>query len=329
VDPTPEQLTAADRSAELALQLATEIDDANLMSAALDAQGGVGTAKEEWLKVRQLAYRRLEFKERLSLYERLDAYSMVAWTSCLIGELHEAVRVSAAGVALVRPGQAPAPVLHTLAWRSYALCLVGEWDECLRVGARCVAVWADTGRLAAGYALRGFLAALDVARARRDEGALEALGEVTDEIVRRYPAGHRYRPIEGYGRAGDSVLLANEGKPWRFATEMYERTLGLCSDHGVFQSRDLVDSLLATALNGYPLLEAQCRRAAALRDGDIEQLRLAEAIWVRVGAIPYSARARHEIGRLSGDRDALEAGRGDLERLGDIDYLDRFDPDRS
>jgi hypothetical protein len=328
-DATAEDLAAANRSAELAFQLATEIDDPNLMSAALDAQGGIGTAEERWLQVRELAYRRLEFKDRLSLYERLDAYSMVAWTSCLIGELQEAVRVSAAGVALVRPGQAPAPVLHTLAWRTYALCLVGEWDEALRVGARCVAVWAETGRLAAGYSLRGFVAALDVARARRDEGALESLGEVTDEIIKRYPEGSRYRGIEGYGRNAGNVRLDTAETAGVFATEMFERTLSLCSDHGVAQPRSMVDSLLETASRGYPLLEAQCRRATGLRDGDIEQLRMAEAIWVRVGAKPYIARARHEIGRLSADRGSLEAGRKELERLGDVDYLDRFDPDRA
>jgi hypothetical protein len=41
------------------------------------------------------------------------------------------------------------------------------------------------------------------------------------------------------------------------------------------------------------------------------------------------ARIQHEIGRLSGDGEALEAGRRGLERLGDVDYLDRFDPSRS
>jgi class 3 adenylate cyclase len=328
MDATPEELAAADRSAEVAYQLASEIDDPNLMSAALDAQGGVSTVKEDWLKVRDLAYRRLEFKDRTSLYERLDAYSMIAWSSCLIGELAEAERVSAAGIALVQPGQAPAVFLHILSWRSYALCLAGDWDEVLRVGARCAALWVDSGRLAAGYALRGFLSALDVARARRDHGVLDSLGEVTDTIVRRYPPGHRYRGIEGYGRKGGSVQIEREGKSGRFATEMYERSLSIASDHGVFQAKDVVDSLLQTSLRGYPLLEAQCRRAIGLRDGDVEQLRLAEAIWVGIGAKPYLARARHEIGRLAGDRDALEAGRRELERLGDVDYLDRFDPAR-
>ena len=328
-DATSAELAAADRSAETAYELAAEIDDANLMSAALDAQGGIGTAKEDWVAVRELAYRRLEFGDRLSLYERVDAYSMIAWSACLTGELQEAVRVSGAAVALVRPGQAPGPVLHALSWRSCALCLVGEWDEVLRVGARSVAVWLETGQLAAGYALRGFLSALDVARARRDQNALDSLGEVTDAIIRRYPAGHRYGAMEGYGRNGGNLQLRLEDITTRSPTEVFERCLGYSSDHGRFHPPDIVDTLLARAVRGYPLLEAQCRRANGLRDGDVEQLRLAEAIWVRVGAAPYAGRARHEIGRLSGDREALEAGRRELERLGDVDYLDRFDPSRS
>ena len=70
-------LEAADRSAETALRIAEEIDDPNLVSAALDAQGGLATVREDWPRVIDLARRRVDFKERLSLYERIDAYSMV------------------------------------------------------------------------------------------------------------------------------------------------------------------------------------------------------------------------------------------------------------
>jgi hypothetical protein len=91
----------------------------------------------------------------------------------------------------------------------------------------------------------------------------------------------------------------------------------------------MVAALLARSTGRYPLLEAQCHRAIGLRERDLGELEKAMALWQGMGARPYVARIQHEIGRLSGDGEALEAGRRGLERLGDVDYLDRFDPSRS
>ena len=52
-------------------------------------------------------------------------------------------------------------------------------------------------------------------------------------------------------------------------------------------------------------------------------------MWRGRGAGPYVARVQHEIGRLTSDGDAQAAGRAELERLGDVDYLDRFDTARA
>ena len=327
-DASAEIIEAGDRSAEEGYRIASEIGDTNLMSAALDAISGGIQLRNGWRKVRELSSRRLEFKG-LTLYERLDAYSMVAWASCLLGELDEADRASAAGIALVRPGQAPAPVLHALAWRLYALCLIGDWDEVQRVAARAAATWVDTGRLAAGYALRGLIAALDVARARRDEAQLALLGEMVEEILGKYGSDHPNQTLHGYGRGEPTPLPKSYLKAHAYMVEVSERKLNLAADHGHDEDPAMVASLLALAEGHYPLLEAQCRRAIGLRERDLGELQRAKDLWQGMGARPYVARIQHEIGRLGGDRDALEAGRRELESLGDVDYLDRFDPSRS
>ncbi|MDQ6918490.1 MAG: AAA family ATPase [Candidatus Dormibacteraeota bacterium] len=321
-------IAAGERSAQEGYRLAADLGDTNLMSAALDAIGGAVQLKGEWLKVREFSARRLELKG-LSLYERLDAYSMVAWASCLLGELGEADRASAAGIALVRPGQAPAPVLHALAWRLYALCMIGEWDEVQRVAARAAATWVDTGRLAAGYALRGFIPALDVARARRDEAQLRLIGEIVDEIVGRYAANNAYQTLRGYGRTAPVGLPRQFGDKHFYLVEIIERKLNLAADLGREEDPSVVAAVLAKAEGQYPLLEAQCRRSMGLQQRDAGELRKAEALWRGMGAAPYVARVQHEIGRLIGDGDALAGGRAELERLGDVDYLDRFDTART
>jgi hypothetical protein len=323
-----EVIDTADRSAEEGYRLAAEIGDTNLMSAALDAIGGGVQLADDWQRVRELSARRLELKG-LTLYERLDAYSMVAWASCLLGELGEADRASAAGLALVRPGQVPAPVLHALAWRLYALCLIGDWDEVERVAARAAATWVETGRLAAGYALRGFISALDVARARRDEAQLTLIGEIVDEILSKYAPENSNQTLRGYGRGEPTPLPQAFLSGVAYLVELSERKLSFAADHGQHEDPKMVASLLARAVGRYPLLEAQCHRAVGLRERDLGELRQAKDLWQGMGARPSVARIEHEIGRLSGDREALEAGRRELERLGDVDYLDRFDPSRS
>jgi hypothetical protein len=149
------------------------------------------------------------------------------------------------------------------------------------------------------------------------------------EIINKYPANHSYRGLDGYA-TGRGILVAPEARREALrGTEINERSLNLAADHGRIEDRAAVAHLLAISDPSYLLLEAQCRRAVGLRERDPTALREAEAIWLCVGARPYVARARHEIGRIAADAKALAAGRAELERLGDVDYLDRFDPNRT
>src|SRR3982074_721486 len=88
--------------------------------------------------------------------------------SYLIGDLPAAEKDSADMVARLLPGQAPYPALHLYAWRTLTLLQLGRWDEGISMFWRCIETWNDAGRHAAGYSLRGFVAGLDIARARGD-----------------------------------------------------------------------------------------------------------------------------------------------------------------
>src|SRR5258708_4614472 len=81
---------------------------------------------------------------------------------------------SAAMIARVLPGQAPYPALHLFAWRTITLMMLGRWDEAVSTFYRSLEAWNDAGRHAAGYALRGFVAALDIGRARGDARFINA-----------------------------------------------------------------------------------------------------------------------------------------------------------
>src|SRR5207302_1513829 len=84
-EPTPQELAESEASARRAMEIATELDDAELRSIVLDAMGGFGTAVNDWARARQTAEERISFEDKLGLYERLDAHSAAAGMSYLIG----------------------------------------------------------------------------------------------------------------------------------------------------------------------------------------------------------------------------------------------------
>src|SRR5260370_26278195 len=165
--PSAADLAEADANANKAAASARRLDDPNLESMALDALSGTAQIRGDWRQSREYARRRLTFQDRLNMVEKVDAHSMVAWSSALLGDLDEADRVSVEGLAKVQPGQVPAWTLHIVVWRIYALTLLGRWDEALLMGERARQLWLEARKPSAGYAVPGFISVGGVAPAPR------------------------------------------------------------------------------------------------------------------------------------------------------------------
>src|SRR3989440_7222354 len=103
--PTPEELAEAESNANRAIAIAKVLDNPELESVALDALAGCAQAVNDWVRARDTALERIKFEDKLGLYERVDAHSMVAWMSYLMGDLATAERDSAEMVARMLPGQ--------------------------------------------------------------------------------------------------------------------------------------------------------------------------------------------------------------------------------
>ena len=323
-----DEVAAADAAAEKALATARRFDDANLMSMALDALSGTAQILDDWEASRVYARERLTFQERLNMGERVDAHSMVAWSSCLLGDLDEAERVTAEGLSQVQPGQVPAWTMHMVAWRAYALTLLGRWDEALAMGERARQLWLESGRPSAGYALRGFMAAIDIARARQDERLLDIYGTIHDEISAEFPEGTLFRRWIGYGQGNldaieDAVSRFLEGPAIQI--ERMERGLSFLLDHDRLVARSVADRSLSFGPGKFPLLEAQANRLLGRIDHDPERLTSALVMFERSKATPYVARVRCERALLTGNREELETGIAALEQLGDQDQVCRFE----
>ncbi|MCA1683150.1 MAG: AAA family ATPase [Actinobacteria bacterium] len=329
---TSQPIAAAERSAHRGLAIAERLGDLALQSAALDALGASAMQRDAWRDVRDIGIRRLAMADRLDLTERIDTYAGSTWAGALLGELDEAARVSAAGLAQAQPGQVPAWMLHLAAWRAYALALTGAWDGALAAADRARELWVELGRGGRGYALRGLIAGLDVARARHDEPRTERYADAIEAITREYAPDqphHRCRAFLGGCReVAVSGLVTLETA--RHRTEFAEQAIARCTDDGCMLDAAVLRTIIAAAAElGFAPLEAQARRALGLAlgqaDGAARELERAMAMFDAMGAIPYAARVRCELGSLVGDADQLAAGMRALGAIGDVEQIARYE----
>jgi class 3 adenylate cyclase/tetratricopeptide (TPR) repeat protein len=325
-DPTPDELAEAESNANRAIAIARVGNQADLESIALDALAGTAQAVGDWERARETANERIKFEDKLGLYERLDAHSMVAWMSYLMGDLATAERDSAEMVARLLPGQAPYPALHLYAWRAITLFTLGRWDEAVAMFWRAVDAWHDSGSHAAGYGLRGLAVGLDIGRARGDARLVAAAAGAMESILARYPPGNIYRFWTTYV-SGDVTYDPDFQFPetGSLPIEMIERRISLICD----LRRPVPPQVIEVALQRgialrTPLFVGQVRRAKSLANADPEEMSKAVETFERLGAVPQLGRARAERGLLVHDVGETEAGLAILKKLGDVNYVDRF-----
>ncbi len=327
---TAADIAEAEASTGRGLAMADRLDDPRLRSAALDALTCCAQARGAWAQSRQFAQERLAFEDRLDLHERLDAYTMVAWASALLGDLAQVDRATASALGLFQSGQVHWWALHSAAWRAYALTLLGRWDEALVVAEHARKIWAEGGLIPAAHCVHGFIAALDVGRARHDSQLVDQYRAVLDEILKHFAADSLFGRLRPYGRRDLETLEAEVVRGFgtipRARQQLVERTLSLCADLDRSLAPDAILPIVeGAAADGLKLLEAQARRALGIALRDIAELTCALEIFEETRAMPYAARVRCERALLTGNQSELEAGMHVLEALGDLDQLARME----
>ena len=326
---TAAAIADAEAQARRGLEIAAELRDARLQSVALDALSSCAIRRRDWRQCRELTAQRLALKDRLDLTERIDAHSVAAWTACQLGNLNEATDTSAAGLALLEPNQVPAQALHLVTWQIYALTLRGRWDQALAAGERAFQLWNEAERFAAGFAVRGFAAALDVARGRRDDRLTDRYHKVIREILQQLPPdahfARRFEPLVFGDLKGLDTEVVQSFNALPF-NESVERALSFCCDRAYPLASDLTRAIVAFAEPlGHQVLEAQARRALGIVSADPQELARSLAIFERISAAPYAARTRCERALLLDDEHELTAGMRALEAIGDVDQLARLE----
>jgi hypothetical protein len=190
-------------------------------------------------------------------------------------------------------------------------------------------LWEEVGRGTTGYALHGFLAALDIARARQDPAQAEHFSEILEEILRGFGHETPFGRMRPYVRPDLDALEHSVIRTFHtFPTSRWhlvERALAVCADREHLLPQEVLHSIaeVATARKAR-ILDGQARRGLSLSLRDPSELERAVEMFSQAGAVPYVARARCELAILSDDEPALIAGLRALEVLGDLEQLMRF-----
>lgn len=327
VDVQTETNEAARAEVNLAISYARQADDAESISSALDVLSSIAQQEGDWLTTRDTALERLSLGSRLGILERIDANAMLIWALVVRGDLAQADRLGRQTMADLQPGQAPAWSMHLLGWRAVTLIELGKWDEVIACARQMRELWHSLGKPAAGYATRGFSAAFDVARARRDENEVEQWRTICLDLTTRGGSASGTVPHIGFAYlAADIETMARDvptmGPP---RVDFISKILCRINDYGGRIARPELDAMFERARqHGTALVEAELHRSYGLIEKDADQLRQALAIVERCGSVIRAARLRHELGEVTGDRGLSEQGLSELERIGDVDQLERY-----
>jgi len=325
-DPARADVPAAMAAAADALVIAERLGDGDLQSAALDGST-IGPLTDDRPTDGLTSVRRRLALEGLVTSERLDAQIMLSWLEMLRGELAASEMAAAAVRAGLGAGQAPAWVMGASGWRTDALWALGRWDDALVEAGRSELAWRESQIHAPSFALNGFLAAFSIAQSRRDPVDEAHWRSLAETVVQRSDVGARVRRMEAFYRDDLAALARDvvaEHRLFYGRLDYVHRTLARLIDRRYpIEERILVELLDYVEHRDLRFIEALVRRGLGVLHGRTGQLREALVGFERAGARPFVARVQTELGRIVGDEDMIATGLRELERLGDLDQLDR------
>jgi class 3 adenylate cyclase len=327
-----EELDEAGVWAARAVESARKLGLPDLLSAALDGADANALARDDMTSVLELVEQRHAIEDRVSTPERADAWIVHAWAEAIRGNLREAVDAAEHARAGFGTGQAASFVLGATSWRILALHALGRWDEAMADLARAERALQESELETPWFAFNGLMAALAVARARSDNVTADAWKGQMLRLIERGDPGARTRNMLGY-LTGDLESLA-QGTIHRFheftpRLDYLHLAAALLADR-----RHPVDPTAIGPLIEYAegrklsLVSVQARRLRGLVAGDRGDLELALAGFERMGARPFTARVRTELGIVTDDAALFEQGLDELERLGDVEQAGRAATER-
>jgi class 3 adenylate cyclase/tetratricopeptide (TPR) repeat protein len=310
------------REVDGAVRTFTTRGDIENESMALDALAATYRASGRYAEALRAQDRRIANSDRLSLLERVDAWSTSIWDLVFLGRFDEALQRYATAHAALRAGEPEHMLLHCATWAAYAAMLGGRWDDALRLGDALLEM-RETGPIGR-FTFSGWIGAMRVARARQDATRLaryrSAFVAVAD--VERLPKEMRdgwEGVIEQDGRRIRSFLAGPRGSRDRKG----ELIAMLIFDMGETLPEDELAAVEGQSMADPTALTLRVRLARALNGGP-DDLRGAIGALDDGGFVADAARATALLAlRTHEARDRADAEQR-LSALGDREYLQKL-----
>ena len=324
---SPEQIAVAKQASIEAIDLAAELDDPDALSGAYDARATIALADNLVVEALGVETLRLALADRLNTYERMDAQIMIAWLNALLGNLAASEEASRAARTGLSTGQAPSWVAGALGWQVMALHWLGQWDEALAEAERMERTWRDSEIKAPWYLLNGILAAFAICRSRGDPVGLDRWRESATRIFERSDPGIRTQRMVSF--VNDSLeeleqTAVDEFRVFSGRLDYPAISLARLADRRYPAQSAPLDKLISYAEErSLRLVASQARRFRGIVNRSEADLTAALDTFEAMGARPYVARCKTELGLLAGRPELIEAGLIELEALGDVEQAAR------
>ena len=269
--------------------------------------------------------RRVAHATRLSLLERVDAWSVMIWDLVFLGRYDEALRAYGEARKTLRAGEPEYMLSHGTAWAAYAAMLCGSWDAALALGDTLLTMREESHNTMGRFSFPGWAGAMRVAEARLDTTRIARYRSAFTAIAERELLPEPNRSlwtafIDRDATAARRFLASDVGVPDRkgelVAMILFE--LGERVAEG-----DLATLERQAATERQPVLALRIRLARALNAGAGE-LRQAIAALDAGHHVADAARAAALLALRTKDAaDRADAVRR-LGALGDRAYLQRL-----
>ncbi len=217
------------------------------------------------------------------------------------------------------------------AWRALDLYVLGRWDEAVSETLRMQRASREAELKAPWFMLNGIVAGWLLARARGDTVGADGWRAAATSIFEQSDPGIRTQRLVSLF-AGDLGRLAQDVVvDWTIFTGRLDYpalALMELADHRVGADLDVLDAMVPYGdERSIRFLTAAARRLRGLLRHDPQDLAAAQAAYESMGARPFVARLRGEIGVLSGDAAGAESAVTELERIGDTRQASRLAAD--
>ena len=327
-----EDLAAADVWAAKAVETARKLGQPDLLSAALDGADANALGRDDMAKVLEFVAERHAIEDRVSTTERADAWIVHAWAEAIRGNLRDAEQAAERSRAGFGTGQAASFVLGATTWRVLALHALGRWDEAMADAARADRALQESELATPWYAFNGFFAAYAIARARADSVGAEYWKGLMLRLTEHGDPGPRTGNMLGY-LTGDLDKLARgtiaNFREFTPRLDYVHLAAAHLADRRHPVDADAIGALVDyTEARGLRLISSQARRLRGVVTRNRGDLEIALEGFDAMGARPYAARTRTELGALTGDREIADRGLDELEALGDVDQAGRVAAER-